>query len=327
MYDNEKSFCSRVGKRILQFKSKLPANGDFLFVTETPARGGQEDIDLADRYKHRNAVLNQLRSNDLDVIKLIYERAKIYESKVEMVDTVTRDKAKTLVGVSSLTSAIFLGFVSAFSSAIPKFNWWILLIELLLFIFLASHLLNALLKALESLTREVSEWPGPQDFLLSRVDVKPYFAFSEAIAQIVSSACKNLGYIHERNNKVQIAQHAFYYALIYFLVFVMFHILALSIPLNTNIDDPMKKAFASMEKIPTAIETISISINSERQEQMTAIKELSTKLSTIDQASRAIIFELREQTAAIGEANTKLSTGLQLLKPKQQVPKVRRRPH
>lgn len=290
--DDNRSLWRRVGQRIVKSKSKLPANGDFLFITESPVEEVGQD-DLAAHYERPDTVRSQVRWDDLDVVKLIYERAKAHESKVEAVATLTRDKAKTLLGASSLLSAIFLGFVSLFSSVMPRFRWWATLIELILFALLASHLLNALLKALGSLTWETSEWPSPRELLLSETDRpdgpsdKPTAAYREAIAQTVAYANKNHGYILTRNKRVQLGQGALRFALIYFALFVGFHIFALTLPRNAAEEDTIKKATAAIERIATVAEQASTSIASGQREQAAAIKQLDTKLSTLLQAPNA----------------------------------------
>jgi hypothetical protein len=167
------------------------------------------------------------------------------------------------------------------------------LIELILFALLASHLLNALLKALRSLIWETSEWPSPKELLLSTTDrphapnYKPAGAYREAIAQTVAYANKNHGHILARNKKVQLGQDALRFALIYFALFVGFHIFALTLPRYGAEDDAIKKATAAIERIATVAEQASTSIASEQREQTAAIKELDTKLSTLLQGTNA----------------------------------------
>lgn len=224
------------GNWLSKIKSKLPMNGDWLYVTETPSTEQPQQEDLATKHDTPAKVLEDLTSNDIETIKLIYERAKAHESRIENIGNLTRDKAKTLLGSTSLLSAVLFGAASFFSSISTKFSWWAVAFELALFVLLACHLIHSLIVAMDVMTREQSVSASPDEFLSSYEDsnassdgtmgAQPLKAYKNAIAQAVAYANQTHEYIHERKNKLILGQHAFKYGLIYFPVLITFHILA-----------------------------------------------------------------------------------------------------
>ena len=206
-------------------------NGDWLFVTQTPITKQPQQDDLAAKHDTPEKVLKDLKSNDLEAIKLIYERAKAHELRIENIGNLTRDKAKTLLGTTSLASAVLFGVASFFSSSSVKFSWWAISIELIIFILLASQLIRSLVIAMGVMTREQSISASPDEFLASHEDSNAsggstINAYKNAIAQTVAYSTQTHGYINGRKNRLILGQHAFQYGLVYFVLLIMVHTFA-----------------------------------------------------------------------------------------------------
>jgi hypothetical protein len=218
---------SSFGDWISKKKSQLFLNGDWLFVTETPTTSDEpQSNDLALKFDTPEKVLAHITANDLESIKLIYERTKKSEASVDSIENLTRDKAKTLLGTASFASAIFFGVTSFFSSSSANLPWWIVAVELILFILLACHLIHSLVIGMEVMTREQSINASPDEFLNSYGSSVE--AYKNAIAQTLAYANKSHEFIRKRSNKLILGQRAFQYGLMYFALLVVLHIFSTS---------------------------------------------------------------------------------------------------
>ena len=227
---------SSFGNWLLKVKSKLPLNGDWLYVTATTTSGQPQQVDLAAKYDKPEKVLMSLKSKDIESTKLIYERSKAYESRIENIANLTRDKAKTLFGTTSLVSAVFFGVTSFFSFSSVNFPWYAVAVELIVFILLAFHLIRSLVISMEVMTREQSITASPDEFLdcydnsafSEATDCTPSVnVYKQAIAQTVAYSNQTHEYINERKNNLIMGQHAFKYALISFALLIVIHIFSI----------------------------------------------------------------------------------------------------
>lgn len=216
-------------KWVLELKKSMLWNGDWLFVTETPPKVQSVKQDLALRHDSPPKVLGSLVTNDLDSIKLIYDRAKAYESRIENIGNLTREKARTLLGTISIVTAVFFGVASFFSSSTLKYPPWAIVIELLLFLLLAAQLIHSLVIAMDVMTREVSINASVDEMLKSDdapdSDNTPLLMlYKNAIAQMIAYSNQTHSYITDRVSKLILGQHAFRYGLVYFTALIFFHI-------------------------------------------------------------------------------------------------------
>jgi hypothetical protein len=298
-------------------KSKLPSNGDWLFVTQTPITEQPQQDDLAPKHDTPEKVLKDLRSNDMESIKIIYERAKAHESRIENIGNLTRDKSKTLLSTTSIVSAVFFGVASFFSSSSLKFPWWAISIELIIFILLASQLIRSLVIAMDVMTREQSISASPDEFLASYEDsnapggptVTPLVnVYKNAIAQTVAYSTQTHEYINGRLNRLILGQHAFRYGLVYFVLLIMVHIFAtisygnvepnglskaaterqtkLFETLLTNQDKLLKGVSESTSEM-TLLHKADSEILRKQGELETKIQELSSLIAVLQQESKA----------------------------------------
>jgi hypothetical protein len=302
---------------LLHVKSNLPSNGDWVFVTQTPITKQPQQDDLSAKHDTPEKVLKDLKSNDLESIRLIYERAKAYESTIENIGNLTRDKAKALLSTTSMVSAVFFGVASFFSSSSIKFPWWAISIELIIFILLASQLIRSLVIAMDVMTREQAISASPDEFLASYRDsdaserhtISPLVnAYKNAIAQTVAYSNQTHGHINGRKNRLILGQHAFRYGLVYFVLLIMVHTFATISYVNvepngrntaaaerqeklfqtllTNQDNLLKGASESMREITLLHQADSEIMGKQRELEM-KIQELSNLISILQQESKA----------------------------------------
>jgi hypothetical protein len=216
-------------KWILTLKSRMPLNGDWIFVTETPSKGQIQDNDLAAKHDSPEKVLKSLASDNQDSIKLLYDRAKTYESRIQNIGNLTRDKAKTLLGTVSVVTAVFFGAATFFSSGTSAYPRWAMLIELLLFLLLSTQLIHSLIIAMDVMTRETSIIAS-FDEMLKRysnrdgVNTSLLMAYKDAIAQMIAYSNQSHFYINSRVNQLILGQHSYRYGLFYFAILIIFHV-------------------------------------------------------------------------------------------------------
>lgn len=214
----------RVSLRLKRVKSKLPLNGDWLYVTENYAPSieqslGEENWDTPDK------VFQEINSGKLEVLKLVYERAKAYESIVNSKADHVRDKAKSLLGTVAFVSAVLLGVTSFLVTSIVKLNGWWFIGELILVSVLGTHLVRALLIAMDVMMREVIITSRKEELLLQRSETELH-ALKCLISQIFSYANKTDEFVRERVNKLILGQDAFRYGVVCFALFLVIQIYA-----------------------------------------------------------------------------------------------------
>ena len=219
----------RIRNILKSIKKRLPANGDWLYVTEEPYDITQVSSDIADKYDTPDKVLKEIRSSGPEVTRLIYEQARAYEASICDSGNQVREKAKALLGTAGFISAILLG-ISAFllSTAITS-KTYIFIVEAFLFLLLTTHFSRSLSIGLQVMTREETVRAAPPEFLSF-----PETADTEAIENAMRvTISKTVAYANQtqegtrrRANKLILGQHAFRYGLIFFVILLLFHIVA-----------------------------------------------------------------------------------------------------
>lgn len=306
-----------VKKSILAVKTKLPFNGDWLFVSDDPpakqhiqeapavnqlsgmadSEEEKPDIHTDDEkldYCNSRAIRQALYSNELDLVKLIYERAKGHESIIS--DTASRiyDKAKTLLSTASFASAVLFGVVSFILFGLPRFRVWVLIVEVILFIMLGSQLIRALTIAMSVMTREQLIYTRPSEFLFptSVGKDKVLDGYKDAIAQIVAYANLTNEKLRERVNKLITGQHAFRWGLIYFVLLSSFHLVVLTVSPGEQPKDPLPR-------IVELEEMVLPSMTAKHDELIETIKQLTIQLSQAHTDNAALLKQLKDTQDAL----------------------------
>lgn len=267
-------------------KHKLPFNGDWLFVTETPYRGQQDEGPQQD-YVKPNAILCSIESDDIDVIRLVYERAKGHESVVYETANHVRDKAKALLSSASFVSAALLGVASLLLTAVTRLAAWIVAVELLLFILITSHLLRSLYIAMEVMTREESVMSAPEE-LISPPSAGTFLvirAYKQAISEVIAYANQTREHIRKRVNRLIIGQHAFRMGLLGFVLFVVLHVAAVTLA------DKVESGNATQKMMD--FEARLLSLEAQGTQQATALTELTRDISRLRVETELIIERLK----------------------------------
>jgi hypothetical protein len=309
-----------VKKSILAVKTKLPFNGDWLFVSDDPPAkqhnqeapavnqlGGianpeaektdihpeNEEIDYCDS----RAIRQALYSNELDLIKIIYERAMGHESIISNIASRVYDKAKTLLSTASFASAVLFGVVSFILFGLPRFRGWVIIVEVMLFIILGSHLIRALTIAMSVMTREQLIYTRPSEFLFptSVGKDKVLDAYKDAIAQIVAYANLTNEKLRERVNKLMTGQHAFRWGLIYFVLLSSFHLVVLTV-------SPAEQPKDLLSRIVELEEKVLPSMAAKHDELIDTIKQLTTQLSQAHTDNAVLLKQLKDTQDALEKA-------------------------
>jgi hypothetical protein len=240
----------RIKNVFKSIKERLPANGDWLYVTETSYDKTQLPNDIAAKYDTPDKVLKEIRSNGPDVIKLIYEQAKAYEAAIYDGGNQVREKAKALLSTAGFISAILLGVSAFLLSTVIALKIYIFIIEVFLFLLLSTHFIRSLSIALRVMTREEIVRASPSEFLSfpATTDTEELEdAMKLTIARIVAYANQTQEDIRRRANKLILGQHAFRYGLIYFVILIFFHITAMGLHGSSKRMDLRQSKFPIIE--------------------------------------------------------------------------------
>lgn len=212
---NDRKRSASLREKFALWKSKLPLNGDWLFVTATPVRGDIKQADIADKFSSIDQVMEHLTSDKLSEsgLRLIYERAKEFAGSISARADHIRGKASTLLSTSSLVSAVLFGVLGFMMSDVSKNPKWVLGLELYLGIEMMCHFIRSLFIATDVMTREASVESSPNE-ILSFDSVESYL--KNAISQAIAFGNMTSDYIRRKANRLIIGQHAFRYGLIFF---------------------------------------------------------------------------------------------------------------
>lgn len=201
--------------KVAVWKSRLPLNGDWIFVTPTIVSPDKEKVDIADKFSSIDEVKAHLTSEKLSEpgLKLVYERAKEFERSVMVRADHVRGKAATLLGTSSLVSAVLFGILGFMMRDITVNPAWVIVIELILGFEMMCHFIRSLFIAADVMTREVSVEASPSE-ILAFDSIVVYL--KDAISQTIAYGNMTSEYIRKKVNRLIIGQHAFRYGLVYF---------------------------------------------------------------------------------------------------------------
>ena len=279
----------------LDLKHKLPFNGDWLFVTATPYDGPQDGEGSQPAHDRPDAILRRIKSNDIDVVKLAYERAKAHESAVYETANHVYDKAKALLSSGSFVSAVLLGVVSLLLTALSRLTGWIVGVELLALILMTSHLMRSLYIAMQVMTREESVRTSPEEFLspLSASKSSVTRAYKQAISEVVAYSNQTRDLTRKRVNRLILGQHAFRNGLLWFVLFVVVHLGAVTLADKVTPKDSAQQM--------AELEARLSSIASRQDQQATAIAALVDDVSILRKETESLIEQLRQPK----EASTK----------------------
>lgn len=205
--------------RILELKSKLYLNGDWLFVTEEiPKQRSAENLnDITIIYSKFENVINNIRLTKISDLKNQFDEAKeYYENTIER-GAVARDKAKVLLSAGSFVSAVIMGILSQLSQLKETISINSIVFISIPFFLSSIHLIRSLYLSTKAITREEYISISPPDIV--EVNPKSYLKspfYKDRIAKYISYACTTQNFVRTRTNLVILAQEAFIYGLFFF---------------------------------------------------------------------------------------------------------------
>lgn len=257
-------------EKFLKFLHKLPANGDWIYVTESPSN---EESDMTAGYDKPERSLQELKSDDLETIRFVYERAKAYEWTVRNSTDHVRSKAATLLSTSGFVSGILLGVTSMSLSLLPRLSWPMIIVEFILVLLLTSHAIRSLSLATQAMTRETVVTASPADVLSagSSTGIPLINAYKQAISQTIAYSVSTQTCARTQVNKLILGQHAFRWSLIYFAVFLILNFL-----LSTTV--PREPRAVWVKSFELQHEVMSL-VDSQREDNVRAIERLAKQFS------------------------------------------------
>lgn len=268
----------QIAKLLLYLKGRLPQNGDWLFVTESTS--SESPVDAAEGYRQPSAVLKELSETaSTEEIKLIYDRAKSFESTVGEIANRVYDKSKVLFGAASFASTILLALGSALLPPLLAGSTWLSILGISLSVLLVLHLGRSLVIAASVMTREVIVHETPSELFGLSTKKAPEI-FRELIAKTVAYSVQTQAYGQEKLNRLITAQTSFRYALVYYFIIavlsvgVRFGVGNVEGPSVRALDEDLKALKRNVELLNLTQENLSTSVDHIKNEQTSAQQEL-----------------------------------------------------
>jgi len=277
-----------VGGILVHYKSKLPSNGDWLWVSfEGEATEGKVIESVDD-------VIGQIQTNDSDVLSLMYERSKNFETRIISNISDTRDKAKSLLTMSSFAATTVFAVAAVLSSTI-RIQAGLAVIVIALYVLLCSHLFHALCKALQVLTREDVVYASHDDIVGNEDERSP--ALRKAIAETLVFARQTRRKSAGRVGDLLVGLTSFRYGLVYFFLMVALNV---GIIICSNVEVTQDKETERRNRFVDSIATTQLANSSAALQLSNRINDLTTQLSIIQKnidSSRHLVKASRRKSA------------------------------
>lgn len=245
----EETMFSEFILRLKKIKSKLPLNGDWLFVTEDMPRFSSEEKqeqinDLSLEIDTIDKVLSAVSSGKKN-LDIIYGKTKEYENFITNGANLVRDKAKTLLSTASFVSAILFGSSTFLLSTINELNF-LTTLEVVIYLLIVQHFVRALVIAMHVMTKEEMIYMPPQEFIeLSGLPKKDQL--KNFISRSIVYANSTDKYVWKRSDQLIKGQHAFRYGLIFSAMLLVIH-LGNNIYKKESFNDDMLRKISSIEQ-------------------------------------------------------------------------------
>lgn len=197
--------------KIAYYKSKLPKNGDWLWVSFDADAKRANLSNVADTIK-------KIRTDDRGILGLMYDRSKNFESRINSNAADVRDKGKSLLAMSSFAATAIFTLTTVLSSIIRLQLGAVAIPVVVIYALLCAHLLRALYKALEVVKREEVIYASHEDILGAYGDEK--VALRRAIAETIVFAQRTRRKASVKADHLLVGLEAFKYSIIYFFLLV-----------------------------------------------------------------------------------------------------------
>lgn len=282
-------------RSLLRWKSKLPANGDWLFVTEELSEEpstGETGQDLSARYdEYQNLVEDTKALQSEPAIKFFYEKAKEFENWVYKGRADIRDKAKVLLGAASFVSAILATSVSIIANSVSMQTAWARLVCAGIVTLMGAHFLRAIYVALGLLIREESVTTSLPEM------IKACSADENEALKIL--ATKTIHYANltdtvvlRQGNRLIVSQHAFRWGLLYAFLLTVLCVFYFT---HHPKADPTGR-------VVSAVESVNTSISSLEKEVSTRLDQVSGSTQTVQKEIESLRRDVSSGAATLGDA-------------------------
>ena len=229
----------------LKLKSKLPCNGDWLFVTQAPNKNKKQQKDLADIFCKKAEFIKRLPEIN-DNGDIVYKLAsEYYDSSAKSID-ITREKASTLLNTASFVAAIMLStiaFISSIDNIFEKQGLYIVFVAVV--VVMIVNFFQTLILSIMVLRKNTSIEISPQDIIDTQNKKTP---LKEMAARKIEYACKTQKHTLKKINMVILAQTAFRNGIIYFAILLLLQLLS-SYRVNDNRKKPYEELIEKQNKL------------------------------------------------------------------------------
>ena len=219
--------------KLLAAKSRLGANGDWLFVTMerscskcAPEPDGRNPVDLDCEYSTLSgaeAAFSLVASEK--AVDLLLEHSKEYYDGVLAAQDLQRDKAKTLLGCTTFTMAVLSFSATLMKDFLGELPNLAFLVVLLLFGVVMGHFVRGLKVAIEATMLEKVVAVSTQEIVeLGAIEKKffdPVVARRALAARYRAAATQTNQYLTEVKSQIVLAQACFKWGFYVLPVFVV----------------------------------------------------------------------------------------------------------
>jgi hypothetical protein len=212
----------KIVQRLLNVKSVLPFNGDWLFATESLKPKDPDERDLAAEFSDYKVFLREMHTTDLPVLQVIYERAKAYSDMIHKGADSVRTRAIAILSASSFVSAIILFISSLLISLKDRGNRWVTCFLMILFLGTVWHLVRSLLLSVDVVQKETLVEVSPLDIsnLGSYNEACVGRLYKELSAQLVANASQSQDFIRKKANRLILGQCELRWGVGFFVTFL-----------------------------------------------------------------------------------------------------------
>ncbi len=222
--------------KILVLKRMLPGDGDWIYATGgsvcrrcAPNQTDSSDLDTA--YDTSGQALKEFSNvKNAEGAKLLFEHAKEYFAHALDTQAVIRDKAKLLLGTTSLTIALISASLTWLKELLLLDSWFPLFLVCALLVSVLTHFIRALILAIVVITRESSQMVATQQIVKTLEAPNVQFTDGDVFRQLAadcrSAASATNRLLIDRKTDLIIAQTSLRWGLTIlpglFLLYVVF---------------------------------------------------------------------------------------------------------
>lgn len=303
--------------RLLKWKCSLPYDGDWIFSTQTACEKHIYNtgaiLDLDSQFETGDGSLEAFTPVTVpEARKLLFDHTKELSQEVNARHASVRDKAKLLLGSTSLTLALLsasVALVEKWHSDIPR---WAIIVIFIAFFWVVAHFVRALILSIRAITREVSVSVPTQRVVDCLTGDEAAFrsgeVFQRLAAELRAATAQSNRQALERINLVIVAQTSFRWGLTLLpFLYVLWVLLVLSYA-----ETPRSRAVTDDQQSQSnvGIDGLFQDVNNRIAKSLSAVRE---DLSRLALDTRKSLHDIEEHQLDLSTSITALSTSGQRL--------------